>query len=333
VTDVSWSRCGDRECIRLKGLASDARVQVRPQMAEGIVGLPDMAGHIVRDVDDMCFVPRFAFVAGTRYLVVVNGAAEAELERPRAVHPSTTEVVDIRPTASEVPRNLLRLYIRFSAPMAEGHAASHVRFLDDSGETMDGVLLRTEHELWDTARRRLTILLDPARIKRGLLPHRQTGYPLRSGASFRVAVDEGFRDSRGIALRVAAERRYRVGEDQRGRVEPHRWVLQLPSAGTREPLEVSFDRPLDHGLLCRCVEVIGPDRRRVAAIPEVGPEERSWRLTPSEEWVGGSHHLVVNPVLEDLAGNSVSRVFDRDLSRVEDAPRSDKLVTVAFRPS
>jgi hypothetical protein len=36
--------------------------------------------------------------------------------------------------------------------------------------------------------------------------------------------------------------------------------------------------------------------------------------------------------LEDLAGNSVSRVFDRDLARPEDQPRQARPVTVGFNP-
>jgi hypothetical protein len=36
--------------------------------------------------------------------------------------------------------------------------------------------------------------------------------------------------------------------------------------------------------------------------------------------------------LEDLAGNSVSRVFDRDLTRPQDEPLAPRPVTVAFRP-
>jgi hypothetical protein len=36
--------------------------------------------------------------------------------------------------------------------------------------------------------------------------------------------------------------------------------------------------------------------------------------------------------LEDLAGNSVSRVFDRDLTRPEDQPRQTRPVILAFRP-
>ena len=65
---------------------------------------------------------------------------------------------------------------------------------------------------------------------------------------------------------------------------------------------------------------------------QIGPGEQSWQLLPRRTWAAGSHQLVVDPVLEDTAGNSVSRVFDRDLSRSEDLPREARRVTVGFRP-
>lgn len=306
---------------------------MRPRTAVVAGELPPMAGRLVRDGDDMCFVPRFAFVGGTTYTVVVEGVAAAILVRPRPERPATTEVLDICPTATEVPRNLLRLYVWFSAPMSEGQAAGHVRLVDDAGDAMAGTLLPTEHELWDGSRRRLTVLLDPARIKRGLAGHRQAGYPLRSGESFRLLVDDGFRDALGSPLRACAQRRYEVGGEERRRVEPGGWSLTVPSKHTFEPLDVVFERPLDHGLLARCLHVTGPDGRLVDGTPQVGHEERSWRLVPREAWAPGSHQLVIDPVLEDLAGNSVSRVFDRDLTRPDDEPRQARPVTVTFRPA
>jgi hypothetical protein len=124
-------------------------------------------------------------------------------------------VLAIYPTAAQVPRNLLRIYIWFSAPMSEGDAAEHVRLADAALDMpLTGALLPGS-ELWSGDRRRLTVLLDPARIKRGL----------------------------------------------------------------------------------------------------------------------AAHQLVVNPILEDLAGNSVSRVFDRDLARHEDEPRPAAPVAVTSRPT
>src|ERR1700751_4509734 len=52
-------------------------------------------------------------------------------------------------------------------------------------------------------------------------------------------------------------------------------------------------------------------------------------VTPREPWVPESHPLFVDPVLEDLAGNSVSRVFDRDLATSADEPVQAQTVTVS----
>jgi hypothetical protein len=292
-----------------------------------------MAGRVVRTDDHLCFVPRFPFVEGTAYAVVVDGVVAAVLTRPRPDRPATTQLLEIRPSAAEVPRNLLRLYLRFSAPMAEGCVAAQVRLLDESGIPMAGALLALEHELWDPDRRRLTVLLDPARIKRGLVGQRQAGYPLEAGTSVRLAVGAGFLDARGACLRAGGERRYHVGPDERRRVEPERWTVAAPASHTTGPLAVAFDRPLDFGLLSDCLDVLGPDGRSVAGTATVGPEERSWLLTPGRPWASGAHRLVVDSVLEDLAGNSVARVFDRDLERPEDAPRADRSVTVTFHPT
>jgi hypothetical protein len=332
VTEATWSRSGGGDCIRLTGLPAGADVRVFPGTAAKSDELPPMAGRLERDGAGLCFVPRFAFLDGTSYTVTVDGTSTAVLVRPRPVRPATAEVTGIRPTAAEVPVNLLRLYVWFSAPMSEGYAAGQVRLARDDGSTIAGALLPAEHELWDASRRRLTVLLDPARIKRGLAGHQEAGYPLRAGEPFRLIVGSGFRDAQGLPLRAPAQRRYHVGGEERRHVDPAAWELTVPPAGTSEPLRVAFDRPLDHGLLARCLRVSGPDDQPVGGTARIGHEERSWQLVPRQAWAPGSHRLIVDPVLEDLAGNSVSRVFDRDLTRPEDQPRQARPVSVPFRP-
>jgi hypothetical protein len=336
VTEVSWSRCDGGDCVRVRGLAPGADVQVRPRPARAIDrDLPPMAGQLVGDGDGdddgVCFVPRFPFVEGTTYTIAVGGIAVAVLHRRVPNRLVTTRVLDIHPTAVRVPRNLLRLYVRFSAPMSAGYAAAEIRLVDEAGHELPGALLPAEYELWDGSRRRLTILLDPARIKRGLAGHRQAGYPIRSGQPFRLVVGDGLRDARGARLAGPAERRYEVGADERRHVEPATWALTVPVSGTQRPLTAEFGRPLDFGLLARCLRVIDPGGQVLDGTPGIGPQERSWQLTPRQAWAPGPHQLVVEPVLEDLAGNSVSRVFDRDLRSPQDEPREAAPVTVPFR--
>ncbi len=332
MTEATWSRSGGGDCIRLTHLPAGADVRVFPGTVVAAGSLPPMAGRLERDGADLCFVPRFAFLDGTSYTVTVEGTPAAVLVRPRPERPAATEVTGIHPTAAEVPVNLLRFYVWFSAPMSEGYAAGHVRLARDDGSIIAGALLPAEHELWDASRRRLTVLLDPARIKRGLPGHQEAGYPLRPGEPFRLVVEDGFRDAQGLPLRVPAERRYEVGGEERRHVDPATWELAVPPAGTCEPLHVTFGRPLDHGLLARCLQVRGPDSKLVDGTTQTGPGEQSWQLVPSRAWAAAVHQLIVEPVLEDLAGNSVSRVFDRDLTRLEDQPRPAQPVTVVFRP-
>jgi len=234
VTEATWSRGGDGDCIRLTGLPAGADVRVFPGTAAAAGSLPPMAGRLERDGADLCFVPRFAFLDGRSYTVTVDGTSAAVLVRPPPERAATTEVTGIRPTAAEVPVNLLRCYVWFSAPMSEGYAAGHVRLARDDGSVIAGALLPSEHELWDASRRRLTVLLDPARIKRGLPGHQEAGYPLRPGEPFRLVVGDGFRDAQGLPLRAPAERRYEVGGEERRHVDPHRWELAVPPAGTCE---------------------------------------------------------------------------------------------------
>jgi hypothetical protein len=146
-------------------------------------------------------------------------------------------------------------------------------------------------------------------------------------------VDEGFCDASGAPLRAAAERRYEVRGDERRRVDPGKWALSVPAQQTTQGLDVEFDRPLDHGLLGRCLHVLDPDNRRIDGTSAIGPNDRSWRLTPRAPWVSGPHQLLVDPVLEDLAGNSVRRVFDRDLTRTEDRSPETPPTSLTFCPT
>lgn len=304
-------------------MPADADLRVRPAGAAALAGAPATAGDVLRDAGDLCFVPRFGFLPGTEYVVSVDGTGAGSVWCPRPDARPTTEVLAIHPTAAVVPRNLLRCYVTFSAPMGDGDAAAHVSLVTDDGP-LPAVLLSTEYELWDADRRRLTVLLDPARIKRGLVGHRELGYPLRDGMRVRLRVDRGFRDATGTQLVADAEREYRVGVDLRGQVDPAAWRLTVPRAHTRDPLVVGFDRPLDHALLDRCLAVGVPGRGRP------GAEDREWSFLPTDAWRPVEHHLTIDPVLEDVAGNSVRRVFDRDLTR--DIAIAATTVR-AFRPS
>jgi hypothetical protein len=313
---AEWSRLEGAEVIRVRGVAS---FTVRP--SHSAAGLPGMLGTIVEDGDTTVFVPRYPFVAGMSYVISAAGGSVV-LEQSTVVTASEASVVAIYPTSSVVPQNLLRIYVEFSRPMSEGYARSCIRLADVDG-TLQGALLDTEYELWDSARRRLTVLLDPGRIKQGLADHEAAGYPLQVGQRFRIVVDAGFLDATGAPLVTSAERLWSVGEVLDTRVSPELWTVRASSTG----LSVTFDRPLDHGLLARCLRVLDPSGTPVPG--DARGEDDTWIFTPTEEWAVGEHSIRIDPVLEDVAGNSVQRVFDRP---VDDDDAGAVTTSIPFIP-
>jgi hypothetical protein len=302
--------------------------------------LQPLAGRFEVEQDAVVFVPRFPFMDGMRYSLLVEqeehrGRVEVgSIERPQQRQAPATTVIGIYPSAATVPVNLLKLYIYFSAPMSTGFAARAVQVRRwPNGEPLESVFLPTDEtaiELWDRERRRLTLLLDPGRIKRGLVSNREAGYPLVEGESILVVVQTSFPDATGNPLRAGAERRYDVGPPLRTRIEPARWQLAAPAAGTLTPLIVTFDRPLDQALLQHCLTVCDPSGASCGGSASAGLEERCWQFVPATPWLPGDYLLAIDPRLEDLAGNSLLRVFDREIAPFDDAPAHEQPAALAF---
>ena len=340
-----------RGCLRLSGLPEPElrRLRALPQ-AELARQLPvypsavldagrapgqSFAGRYTVTPDAVCFEPSFPFLADTSYTMLVRSGttvASALTAIPiRAERAPATEVIEIYPTADELPRNQLKLYVWFSGPMSEGQVARHVQLLRaDTDEPIEAAFLPGP-ELWDRERRRLTLLFDPGRVKRGLLPNEDTGYPLTPDLPVRVVVDGAFRDAEDRPLRGSFERRYRVGADVRTRVDPGLWAHQYPSAGSADPLVIRFDRPLDHALLQHSIQVTDASRRPLTGSIEVGAGERSWRFVPQLPWREGRYRLLIEANLEDLAGNSIKQVFDRELALSGHERRAVDVLEVPLR--
>jgi hypothetical protein len=280
------------------------------------------AGSWEQDGVETIFTPRFAAVPGTTYSVVGRGEDPTlpwrELARVRVPddgRASSTVVETIDPSVDEVPANLLRFSLTFSGPMDEGSAAGRIHLLDEAGATLRGALLDMPPELWDRERRRLTVLLEPGRIKRGLQPNVRAGAPLRQGHMVTIVVDSDLRDAAGSPLLHGASRSYRVGAPIRSRVDPHEWDVRWPDANSSE-LTVLFDRPLDRVLVQRYLRVVDDGGHAVAGHTSLDAAALRWIFAPADART--SIRLSIDARLEDLAGNSVRRVFDRDLDRSDD---------------
>jgi hypothetical protein len=284
--------------------------------------------------NEVRFAPRFPLVPGIAYSLLLDGVEVSCATLPPRTGRGLTRVVGVYPSALHVPLNLLRIYVHFSAPMSEGHAHEAVQVrVAGCGQSLDGVFLPMEPELWDHARTRLTLLLDPGRIKRGLAPNLELGYPLEEGVPIVLSVDRRFRDAAGFGLLEGTQRRYEVGPAVRRHVKPADWRIDTPRSESTQPLRVEFDRPLDRALLDHCLVVVDASDTAVRGESETADGESSWTFHPHSAWRSQRYTLGVDARLEDLAGNSLVRVFDRDLGRPEDAPLRLDRAALEFHPT
>lgn len=286
---------------------------------------PPMLGAYRIEADSVQFLPRFPLVPGLEYRARLDVAqlpgqtgrrlrapVEARFTLPRKPATPTTEVTHVYPSASVLPENLLKFYLHFSAPMTRGEAYDHVRLLDERGKAMDLPFLDLGEELWDPSGTRLTLLLDPGRIKRGLRPREEAGPILVAGKSYTLVIDRNWPDAEGNPLRSETRKPFQAGREDDVPVDPAKWIVSAPRAGTSDPLVITFPEPLDHALLQHTIKVISPDGSQRAGRVEVDRGETRWQFTPQERWASVAYQLRVNTILEDLAGNSVGRPFEVD---------------------
>jgi pimeloyl-ACP methyl ester carboxylesterase len=319
--------------FRAQPASPEATLQV---YVDGPSELPPVLGATSREEGALVFKPRFSLQAGMRYRAVYREsrrtAPHVEIFTiPKDVTRPPARVERIDPTADQVPENLLKLYLNFSAPMSRGEAYRFVRLMDESGRKVELPFLEIEQELWDREARRLTLLFDPGRVKRDLVPHNEVGSPLRAGASYTLVVDRGFPDAHGNPLEVETRKAFRVGPPDHDPPRIDDWRLDPPKAGGREPLVVAFPDPLDRALLERVIEIVGPSGEPVQGGASIDSRETRWSFTPSAPWKTGEYSLRALSILEDLAGNSLGQKFEVGVSEPRESRSPRVSEAVRFR--
>jgi catechol 2,3-dioxygenase-like lactoylglutathione lyase family enzyme len=283
---------------------------------------PPLAGTIHVAGDSLSFVPRFRPGDIGALRVTVDGVLHSfAITAPGDPAPSA-ELVAVHPSAPTIPANQLRWYLEFSAPMREGEAARNVHLVDSAGREVPGAFLAVEEELWDPSRRRLTLLFDMGRVKRGLRTREEAGAPLEPGKTYSLVVDAAWRDARGAPLRTGGHHRFRaVAPDLRG-PDPSQWQISPPVSGCTEPLTVSLDGTIDRAMGLTLIGV-WRDGVRVEGAPSLSGDGRRWSFVPVEPWTAGAHELRVSRALEDASGNSVARPFEVPADAPGGAPSAE----------
>jgi len=326
---VTASGFSAEEWSRLRRLDAAALAEVLSVFTgEPATGMPAVAGAHTLDADGLHFRPIFPFVPNLRYtarLTLGGGPPRLHAFEVPALDGAPPRVVAVFPSSDQLPENTLRLYVHFSQPMEARGAQRHVRLLDEAGGEVPLAFVDLEHGLWDPAQTRLTLLFHPGRIKRGVAPGEQLGPPLRAGHAYRLVVGATLRDNAGQALGRDFEHPFVAVPADRESPRRDRLRLHPPVAATA-PLVVDLPEPLDEALLRRWLWVEDAEGRDVSGASTIGAGEQRWSFLPRDGWAPGAYALLVQPALEDRAGNRFDRPFDRDTSAAVPDPAADPIV-------
>lgn len=282
-------------------------------------GVPAMAGSTALRNGVLTFTPRYPLVAGVPYRALLNGLSVSFELTKRASEP--TQLLRMYPSIATLPANQLKLYLEFSQPMSRGGVWSHIRLVRDDGKVVELPFLEIDQELWSPDQRRLTVLFDPGRIKRGVTPQVEMGEVLEPGRGYTLVVGREMPDATGQPLASEFRRQFRVAPPLREGVDAKKWKL----TAAQDLLTVEFDRPLDWALLQHVLSVKGVDGTAV-----IDRDETRWRFTPARPFKPGRYELIIDMALEDLAGNRIGRPFDVDLFERVSERITAETATLAF---
>ena len=278
--------------------------------------------------------PMFSLKAGETYILSITQHGlepiDVSINVPSKVA-SVPRLVSFSPSQAFIPANTLRLYLTFSEPMARGQSLQSIKIENDRGDEIKSPFLNLSEELWDKSQTRLTLLLDPGRIKQGVGPNQQVGVPLEAGNAYRLIVGTSMKSAAGKTLRKTTAITFRVGAPERRAISINDWQIASPPAGNSGPLSIAFDRIMDRGSVMRMITLTDQSGKPMRGT--INSDGGGWSLSPDQPWRAGEYQLFIDQELEDVSGNTMRSAFDAIPGTIGSRPNSKSAVIDISIPS
>lgn len=276
-------------------------------------------GKHTKEDNNLAFQPYFPFENGLRYIVrTKNANADDYSYHPFIIGEKKTvdkaKVISIYPSASQLPENLLRFYIYFNTPMKEGQALKHIQLVHEQGNIDNHAFMAFKQELWSADGKRLTILFDPGRIKRGVSTNMLRGLALEETKQYSLSIANTWLDVYGQPLSERTRKKIEVTKAYRTKINIDQWLVNKPKGNSKEALTIHFDRIMDHALIQSMIQLKDGAENLVAGHWEILEEEKQIKFIPEKKWNSGKYKIVIDSRLEDVAGNNLKNLLDYNKS-------------------
>jgi hypothetical protein len=295
-------------------------------------GQPSILGSFQVQDSSLFFQPRFPLEGGRFYTLKIKEDNNYSfwIAYPEKSVPS---IQHIYPSGDQLPANLLKFYLHFSEPMQAGNSYQQIVLVNQDSDTIEAPFVVLSPELWNDDFTRLTLWIDPGRIKRDLGPNQAYGPVLNNRQRYELIIKDSWKNQHGVPLSKTYHKHFRVVPADRKQLSIKNWQLSLPKAASQAALEISFKRPMDAALLQRMIQVYGPNNEQIECSFSLGPQEKSLEIKPAINWESIKYTLKIDSYLEDVSGNNLLRPFDRDLRKKPSNTAEQDFYYLPFQPT
>ena len=113
-------------------------------------------------------------------------------------------------------------------------------------------------------------------------------------------------------------------------MRPSQWKIQPPAADSLDAMTVIFPEPMESAVTLRAIRVAAATGDAINGEAALEEHERRWRFVPVTPWKRGVYKILIQSIIEDLAGNNIGKVFDVDkLDQVGKAASSSNVTSLA----
>ncbi len=282
---------------------------------EEINNTSTVLGKTITNTSDLQFVPIVPFTINQEYTLVYADFIEYfSLSIPDSY--SYTTVTSVYPSAKELPANLLKWYIKFSNPISETLIYDHIKFINEQGDTLPRAALALKTPLVSDDGTLLTVWVEPGRQKRDLIPNQQLGAVFQKGKSYTLLIQKKLKDKTGITMRSDFRHQFHIISADRKQPEINMWTIDPPTANSTYDLVIHCNESLDYGSALHSLMVLDKNDNEIDGRWQLKNHETILSFTPLTSWSSGTYKILCNPSLEDLAGNNLERLFDREVKNL-----------------
>ncbi|MEM7381681.1 MAG: hypothetical protein AAF361_10860 [Bacteroidota bacterium] len=191
-----------------------------------------------------------------------------------------------------------------------------IKLVDEDGREVSNVFFNNAYELWNSEQTQLTLLLDPARVKSGLVANESYGRALKPNKKYTLLIED-LENVYHYKMRSPFEKIFEVAPADMQAPDIGKWQINIPKAGSKEAFSLEFPEMLDYNSINHQIALADSDHKRIIGSARIDNEETTWLFHPKHSWEAGTYTLYVNSRLEDPAGNNLNGLFDHKIGSLK----------------